>query len=184
LRDFRFGQSRILRKIAFDTAQNRIREFHLIAFIIQAALFAGVADECGFDQDGWDIRGFEHGESGLLDTSAMREVGRGAIGAGETLDLGDGVSMRFTDLREYTVLQVSRDRGLWIVLAAAILVLVGLLPALYTSRRKLWITAEADAGGTVLKVGGFALQRRSQFEEEFSRLVAELRRSSSGGVSV
>src|SRR3990170_2359829 len=122
--------------------------------------------------------------STVLDTSAMREVGRGAIGAGETLDLGDGVSMRFTDLREYTVLQVSRDRGLWIVLAAAILVLVGLLPALYTSRRKLWITAEADAGGTVLKVGGFALQRRSQFEEEFSRLVAELRRSSSGGVSV
>jgi len=82
--------------------------------------------------------------STVLDTSAMREVGRGAIGAGETLDLGDGVSMRFTDLREYTVLQVSRDRGLWIVLAAAILVLVGLLPALYTSRRKLWITAEAD----------------------------------------
>jgi len=114
----------------------------------------------------------------VLDTSRMREVSSGAIGAGETVDLGDGVTMRFADLREYTVLQVGRDRGLWIVLLAAILLLVGLLPALYSSRRKLWVSAEPHDGGAMLKVGGFALHRRSQFEEEFARLVAELRRSS------
>ncbi len=113
----------------------------------------------------------------VLDTSRMREVSSGAIGADQTVGLGDDVTMRFADLREYTVLQVSRDRGLWIVLLAAILLLVGMLPALYTSRRKLWITAESHAGGAVLKVGGFALQRRSQFEEEFSRLVADLGRA-------
>lgn len=121
-----------------------------------------------------DLRADRIQRATVLDTSAMREIGTGAIGAGETVDLGDGVSMRFADLREYTVLQVSRDRGLWLVLAAAILVLVGLLPALFTSRRRLWIAAERDVRGTVLKVGGFALQRRSQFEEEFLRLVAEL----------
>src|SRR6266540_3910886 len=47
-------------------------------------------------------------------------------------------------------------------------------PALYSSRRKRWVTAEPDGLGSVLKVGGFALQRRSQFEEEFAKLVDEL----------
>jgi cytochrome c biogenesis protein ResB len=69
------------------------------------------------------------------------------------------------------VLEIKRDRGLWLLLAAAILILVGLLPALYTSRRKVWVTAEADGDGSLVRVGGFALQRRPQFEEEFVRLV-------------
>jgi cytochrome c biogenesis protein len=130
-----------------------------------------------------DLRADRLQRATALDTSAMRETGSGAIGAGETVELGDGVRMRFADLRRYTVLQVSRDRGLWIVLLAAILLMVGLLPALYTSRRRLWVSAEPDGAGTVLKVGGFALQRRGQFEEEFSRLVAELRRTSKEGAS-
>jgi len=119
---------------------------------------------------------------GVLDTSAMRPLATGVLGAGETADLGRGLTVSFPDLRQYTVLTVGRDRGLLIVLAAAILILLGLLPALYTSRRKLWVTAEADGAGTLLKVGGFALQRRSQFEEEFSRLVRELERVPEGRV--
>ncbi len=85
--------------------------------------------------------------------------------------------MTFEGVRRYTVLQVSRDRGLWIMLAAAILILVGLLPALYTSRRKVWVRAEPAGSrqGSVLKVGGFALQRTTQFAEEFDRLVGDLR---------
>ena len=123
-----------------------------------------------------DLRAELVQSAGVLDTSAMRPLATGVLGAGETADLGRGLTVSFPDLRQYTVLTVGRDRGLLIVLAAAILILLGLLPALYTSRRKLWVTAEADGAGTLLKVGGFALQRRSQFEEEFSRLVRELER--------
>ena len=110
----------------------------------------------------------------VLDTLGMRRWKQGVIGAGETKELGAGLTISFPDLRQYTVLQVKRDRGLWIMLLAALLILIGLLPALYSSRRKLWVTAEADGRGSVLKVGGFALQRRSQFEEEFAKLVDEL----------
>jgi cytochrome c biogenesis protein len=110
--------------------------------------------------------------SDRLDTSGMRAFDRGALGAGRTVSLGDGLTMSFPDLRRYTVLEVKRDRGLGILLAAAILILVGLLPALYTSRRKVWVTAEPSPGaGSVIRIGGFALQRRPQFEEEFRRLV-------------
>jgi cytochrome c biogenesis protein len=116
-----------------------------------------------------------------LDTSTMRPWGRGLIvGEGQTKPLvaGSGIRMSFPDLRKYSVIEVSRDRGVWIVLLAAILILLGLLPALYSSRRKVWVRAEANGAGTVLKVGGFALQRKAQFEEEFAKLVDRLVRAS------
>jgi cytochrome c biogenesis protein len=69
---------------------------------------------------------------------------------------------------------VSRDAGVPLVLGAAILILVGLLPALYTSRRKVWVRVDPAGEGSVLKVGGFALQRKGQFDEEFAKLVAAL----------
>ena len=111
-----------------------------------------------------------------LDTTFMRKTARGIVGAGRTVDLTageqldpgqtvDGLTLSFPDLRHYSVFQVTRDRGVPIVLVAAILILLGLLPALYTSRRKVWVRAEPNGDGSVLKVGGFALQRKPQFED-------------------
>jgi cytochrome c biogenesis protein len=122
-----------------------------------------------------------------LDTRFLETVpgANGLIGGGASHDLlvrasdvpaswPEGLTIQFADLREYSVLQVTRDRGVPVVLVAAILILVGLLPALYSSRRKLWVHAESGERGTVLKVGGFALQRRERFDEEFERVVAGL----------
>jgi cytochrome c biogenesis protein len=124
-----------------------------------------------------------------LDTSLLRATSRGVVGAGQTVDLRTGrptepgledrgLTIGFPEMRQYSVLQVSRDRGVPLVLAAAILVLVGLLPALYTSRRKVWVRAEANGVGTVLKVGGFALQHKGRFEDEFAALVDAMARAS------
>jgi cytochrome c biogenesis protein len=66
---------------------------------------------------------------------------------------------------------VSRDVGVPVVVAAAILVLVGLIPALYVSRRKIWVRARPVSGGSRVTVAGFALQRRDAFAEEFQRIV-------------
>ena len=128
-----------------------------------------------------------------LDTSVMRAGTRGIVGAGTTVDLRTGkpvedgqaptgqapsrLTIAFPELRQYSVLQVSRDRGVPLVLLAAILVLLGLLPALYTSRRKVWVRAEPNGSGTILKVGGFALQRKTQFAEEFEKLVDAMARA-------
>jgi len=121
-----------------------------------------------------------------LDTTSMRAGPRGVVGADQTIDLRSGkpaaadargLTIGFPELRQYSVFQVSRDRGVPLVMLAAILVLLGLLPALYTSRRKVWVRAEPNGSGTVLKVGGFALQRKSQFEEEFAKLVELMARA-------
>ena len=117
-----------------------------------------------------------------LETATMREWNDALVGQGQTKVLGEdgaGGELRisFPELRQFSVFQMSRDRGVWIVLTAAILVLLGLLPALYTSRRKVWVHAEVDGAGTLLKVGGLALQRKAQFEEEFAKIVDELERA-------
>lgn len=92
-----------------------------------------------------------------------------------------GLTMTFPELRRYTVLQVGKDSTVPVVLGAAILILLGLLAALYTSRRKVWVRVEtAPNGGSVLKVGGFALQRKSQFADEFEKVVGAIVRGSGG----
>jgi cytochrome c biogenesis protein len=122
-----------------------------------------------------------------MDTSGLRRVARGdlhAAGDGRTDLPGVGaLTLAFPELRQYSVLLISRDAGIPLVLAAAILVLVGLLPALYVSRRKVWIRAEAAPGGALVKIGGFALQRKDAFEEEFDRIVRAVGGSGDDGRS-
>ena len=99
------------------------------------------------------------------------------------IDYGNRLTISFPSVRKYSVLQVSRDRGVSIVLLAAILILVGLLPALYTARRKVWVRVQAAGTGSVVQIGGFALQRKTQFEEEFARLVHALTEAVGGETS-
>ncbi len=66
------------------------------------------------------------------------------------------------------------------MLAAAILILVGLLPALYSSRRKVWVRADPHGSGSLLRMGGLAMQRKPQFEEAFARLVTAVATAAGG----
>jgi cytochrome c biogenesis protein len=135
-----------------------------------------------------------------LDTTLMKRTGTGIVGAGRSsaleadpsagIDVGqqlqpnqtaDVAALSFPALRRYSVLQVSRDRGVPIVLVAAILILLGLLPALYTSRRKVWVRVRPTDGGSLVAVGGFALQRKPQFDDEFGKLADAIAAAAGGG---
>lgn len=126
-----------------------------------------------------------------LDSTLMEEISSGIVGAGRTADLADGAALErgdegsgstisFPTLPQYSVFQVSRDAGVPLVLAAAILILVGLLPALYSSRRKVWVRVDPSDDASRLQVGGLALQRKPQFEEEFARLVEAIGTAAEG----
>jgi cytochrome c biogenesis protein len=115
-----------------------------------------------------------------LDTRLMDRVDGGVIGAGATETIAPEVEMTFTDLPRYSVLQLSRDVGVPIVLGAAILILLGLVPAMYTSRRRLWVRVRPDGSGAEIEIGGYALQRRPQFEEEFASVTEALARGAGG----
>jgi cytochrome c biogenesis protein len=129
-----------------------------------------------------------------LDTRLMRVTSDGVMGEGWVVDpvascvvsgaaaaenagtacpadVSPALELGFPELRRYSVLLVSKDAGVPVVFVAAILIVAGLLAALYTSRRKLWVRIEPRGEGSRLVVGGFALQRKSQFDEEFARTV-------------
>jgi len=111
-----------------------------------------------------------------LDRSAMAPSDVGGMPVGGGWDLPDGIRVSFPELKRYSVFQVASDPGQPIMLAAAILILVGLIPALYSSRRRVWVRATPDAAGTRVEVAGQALQRKTAFEEEFKALVRNLGR--------
>ena len=133
-----------------------------------------------------------------LDTRFMHVSGSGVVGESNTVDLDGGcvvgkpnetlpssaanvvcspppgptaLLMSFPELRQYSRLQISHDATVPYVLAAAILIVLGLLPALYVSRRKVWVRARPDGPGSIVQVGGFSLQRKDRFDEEFASLV-------------
>lgn len=110
-----------------------------------------------------------------LDKTGLQPWLSDGLGLGETAELPGGLEITFRVMREYTQLLVSRDPGTGIMLAAAVLILLGLVPALYSSRRRVWVRAvPADGRGTRLQVAGFALQRKAAFEDEFREIAGEL----------
>lgn len=100
------------------------------------------------------------------------------IAVGQTFETADGVRISFPELRRWVGFQVSnRPTAGWLLLGAA-LMLVGLVPALYAYRRRVWVRAERRPdGGTLVTVAGRAFQRPQAFEDEFADLVERLRRA-------
>jgi len=156
----------------------------------------------------WEGRFVDSSVAGV-DSRYMRQTAAGGLGQGWTVNLEKGcvvsgidasvpgqlagiacphadgpgeLTMAFPGVKQYSTLQISRDSTVGWVLAAAILIVLGLLPALYVSRRKVWVRARPAGRGSVLQVGGFALQRREHFDDEFQALVGAIVRAAGGTV--
>jgi cytochrome c biogenesis protein len=111
-----------------------------------------------------------------LDTSRLESAGGGAMRPGGEVDMGDGVVVRFVELRRWVGFQVSSRPQVPFLLLASALLLAGLVPALYAYRRRLWVVAERSEGGgrTLLTVAGRAFQRPQAFEDEHEAVVRAL----------
>jgi cytochrome c biogenesis protein len=109
-----------------------------------------------------------------LDKTRLSSGDVGAVQAGGSARLGDGIEISLLELKQYTVFQIASDPGQQVVLAAAVLILVGLIPSLYSSRRRVWVRAAHLGDAAQVQVAGVALQRKAAFEEEFRALVREL----------
>jgi cytochrome c biogenesis protein len=111
-----------------------------------------------------------------LDTSELESVGGGAMRPGGEVDMGEGVVVRFVELRRWVGFQVSSRPQVPYLLLASALLLAGLLPALYAYRRRLWVVAVRDtgAGRTLVSVAGRAFQRPQAFEDEHEVFVGRL----------
>ncbi|GAA2165205.1 MULTISPECIES: cytochrome c biogenesis protein ResB [Glycomyces] len=93
------------------------------------------------------------------------------IGVGDAMTLPDGSQLTFDGVEQYAVLQVRHDPGGPVVLAGAILLLGGLLPALAVRRRRFWIRWNPD--GTV-ETAGLNRNDYDGLDEECDELTAAI----------
>jgi cytochrome c biogenesis protein len=100
---------------------------------------------------------------------------------GQSKKLANGMEVSFTDLKQYSVLTLARDPGVPVVAVAAALLLLGLVPSLYVTRRRVWVrTGPAGDGGARVELAGLALQGKAAFEAELARLAEQVARGSGG----
>jgi len=113
-----------------------------------------------------------------LDQSRLRPLGARplVLGLGQSGKLPNGMEVTFADLKQYSVLTLARDPGVPIVGLGAALVLLGLVPSLYVTRRRVWVRATATPGGSRVELAGLALQGKVAFAGELARLASEVER--------
>jgi cytochrome c biogenesis protein len=108
-----------------------------------------------------------------LDRSRLEPLGDRPLllGPGQSGRLANGLEVSFTGLKQYSVLTLARDPGVPLVAVAAALLLAGLVPSLYVTRRRVWVRAvPAGPGVTRVELAGLALQGKPAFEAELARL--------------
>lgn len=94
---------------------------------------------------------------------------------GGSAELPGGLEVSFPRLPQYTVLTLARDPGVPFVAVAAALVLAGLIPSLYVTRRRVWARVTATPAGARVELAGLALQGKAGFVREFAAIAGELR---------
>ncbi len=77
----------------------------------------------------------------------------------------------------FTGLQVSHEPGQWAVWAGVILMAIGLTFVFYVVHVRIWVVPVHDArsGNRVLWIGGSANRNRDAFEENFKKMVEQIR---------
>jgi len=109
----------------------------------------------------------------VLDRTDLVEQGAGLARVGGEFTDGD-VTVRFVELRRWVGLQVSHRPTAPLLLAGGLLLLLGLVPALYAFRRRVWIEFEGTDAGTAITIAGRTFQRPHAFHLEFDALVSAL----------
>ena len=113
-----------------------------------------------------------------LDTRLMTSESEGFLRPGQVAELSDGAQLVFLGWRRWVGFQMSYRPMVPVLLLGSFLLLVGLVPALYAYRRRLWVQVEPiPDGGTIVTVAGRAFQREERFADEFADLVTTLERT-------
>ncbi len=110
-------------------------------------------------------RDFTRSGGELVNTVMVRE-GETVPLAGQELDL----QLSFPQLTMWSGFQISHAPGRWLLVLASVLLLAGLVPSLYSYRRRIWAEARLVGEGSEVVLAGVALQRKQEFAGEFARL--------------
>jgi cytochrome c biogenesis protein len=100
---------------------------------------------------------------------------------GQTWRLDDGTKLEFIGTRQFITISIRYDPTAELVLAGAVLGLIGLMLSLGGHRRRVWFrvsplaAGDGGHGGSVMEAGGLPRTDYSGFEDEFDQLVKATR---------
>lgn len=80
----------------------------------------------------------------------------------------------------YTGLQVAKDPGVWVVWMGCLLMVLGSFSAFFLSHRRIWVSVEPTAAGSLIRVAGNAHRNQPAFEIFFDDFKNRLRDELSG----
>ena len=100
---------------------------------------------------------------------------------GQTWTLDDGTKLEFVGTRPFITVSIRYDPTAQLVLAGAVLGLIGLMLSLAGHRRRVWFrvsplaAGDSDGGGSVVEAGGLPRTDYPGFSDEFAQLVKAAR---------
>jgi cytochrome c biogenesis protein len=124
-------------------------------------------------------------------TNKLTQIGTKQLTPGSSWKLKDGATVRFDGINQWATFQVAHEPGKTTMLAAAILIVAGLIGSLFVRRRRFWVRAvpvpAADGGTsrrTVVTAAGLGRNDVEGFAAEHRDLVARLGRTEADGSAV
>jgi cytochrome c biogenesis protein len=127
--------------------------------------------------------GMDSGRPGsifTLDTTDLTSLGVAALRTGEYMELPKGTRVEFVGFDRWASFSIAHDPGKSLVLAGAVLAIVGLSLSLLLRRRRIWVRAGESTGSVtpvVIEVGGWQRRASDRLESEVDRLADHLVRA-------
>jgi cytochrome c biogenesis protein len=174
-------RSSLIADFAGGTAELRSPVMQLSSFVGDLHLDEGIPQNVySLDPSGLDpVRTTGAGGADQLVQTVAVGPGPGGVVSG----LPNGMTLSVDGVRDWSVFAVKHDPGKRLVLAAAVLLLIGLVLTLTIRRRRVWVRATAlprnaadeGPGRTLIEVGG--VTRAGDISVEFDELVGRLQES-------
>jgi cytochrome c biogenesis protein len=119
-----------------------------------------------------------------LDTAQMHQidVAPKLLAPGQSMVLPHGLGkLTFTGYRQWASLAITYDPGQMPALISALAALAGLIMSFLVRRRRIFVRAGSDGGGTIVELAGLTRSDAAGgFEAEFAELAVEFERELSG----
>lgn len=117
----------------------------------------------------------------ILNTSRMEQVKDGDdnfrvdLAPGEKLQLPEGGTLEFVEVRKFARFQIGHTPVIWLPLLGVSLAIFGLMFSLAVRPRRTWIRATGNDGGTVVEVAALDRQPRDDLPTDVKEFLVEFR---------
>lgn len=111
----------------------------------------------------------------IVQPSSPQPLEEGVLRAGEGINYQNQFSFALVGYQGIAVIRASRQPGMGLVLAGAVLLFTGICLSLYLCYRKIWLTITPEGDQIHVMAGGYSSKQRLRFASEFGTIINDIR---------